>query len=119
MFWWVIEQERLSEKALACIADRGTDVYVSTASAWEIAIKVGLGKWPHAVELLEDFEGLPNAERFRLLPIAVSHVRAAGLLSPPHRDPFDRLLASQAMIEGLTLVSADPKIVELGTEVLW
>jgi PIN domain nuclease of toxin-antitoxin system len=56
---------------------------------------------------------------FEVLPISLAHVRAAGLMSTPHRHPFDRLLLAQASIEGLTLVTADPKLVGLGAAVLW
>ena len=78
------------------VAAVDSDVYVSVASAWEMAIKVGLGKWPEAVELVAEFESQISSEGFRLLPITVPHVRAAGLMQAAHRDPFDRLLAAQA-----------------------
>jgi PIN domain nuclease of toxin-antitoxin system len=84
-----------------------------------MAIKVGQGKWLAAVELIDDFETIAAAEAFRLLPITVAHVRAAGRLSAPHRDPFDRLLAAQAGVEGLTLVTADARLAGLGAQILW
>ena len=69
--------------------------------------------------LVGDFETEIAVEGFRLLPISVPHVRAAGLMQSPHRDPFDRLLAAQAQIEGVTLVTADPKLQQLVTGWLW
>lgn len=112
--WWIRSDQRLSMNARALIGSSSNEVFVSVATAWEIAIKVGLGRWPEASELLTDFEAALSVEGFRLLYATVPHVRAAGLMSVAHRDPFDRLLAAQAMAEGLTVVTADAKIVGLG-----
>ncbi len=119
LVWWIKADPRLSQPARQAILDDNTSVYVSVASAWEIAIKVGSGKWDEARKLLENFENAVAEEGFDLLPIAVIHVRTAGLMKVQHRDPFDRLLAAQASIEDLTLVTTDPKLVELRPAVLW
>lgn len=119
MFWWLIDEAKLSPEAHAAIKAKDNEVYVSIASAWEMAIKVGLGKWPEARTLLNDFEGLARAEGFRLLPISVAHARNAGLMQTSHRDPFDRLLAAQSMLEGLTLVTPDAAFGPLGAPCLW
>jgi PIN domain nuclease of toxin-antitoxin system len=84
-----------------------------------MAIKVGLGKWPEAKALVNNFGDEVAAEGFRILPISIAHARESGLNRAPHRDPFDRLLAAQAVHEGLTLVTADPKLAGLGASVLW
>ena len=110
IFWWCIEISKLPPAVLGAIAARDNDVSVSMASAWEMAIKVGSRKWPEAAGLVDTFENEIAANGFSILPISVSHVRAAGLMPSPHRDPFDRLLAAQARIEGLTLVTVDPKV---------
>jgi PIN domain nuclease of toxin-antitoxin system len=119
LFWALIEQERLSEKARNTIKAAENEVLVSVASLWKMAIKVGLGKWPEARTLVDHFEIEVAAAKFQISPIAIAHVRAAGLLQTTHRDPFDRLLASQATIDGLTLVSADAKMIGLGADLLW
>jgi PIN domain nuclease of toxin-antitoxin system len=119
MFWWSIDQARLSSAAFSAIKSKDNEVYVSIASAWEIAIKVGLGKWPEAANLIDQFEAETAASGFVVLPVTLPHVREAGLMRSPHRDPFDRLLASQARIEGLSLVSADPKLSQLGAAIVW
>ena len=119
IFWWCIEQSSLSSTALEAIASKDNDVGVSIASAWEMAIKVGLKKWPEAAELVDTFEAEMQSNGFSILPITVPHVRAAGLMQSPHRDPFDRLPAAQAKIEGLTLVTADPRVQALGANWLW
>ena len=95
------------------------ELFFSVASALEIAIKVGGKGWPEAKALIDDFEAALGVEGFFLLPITIPHVRLAGLMSAPHRDPFDRLLAAQATIEGLTLVTADAKVQGLGAPWLW
>jgi PIN domain nuclease of toxin-antitoxin system len=100
LVWWIRASPRLSDTARQEISTDGAEVFVSIASAWEIAVKVGLGKWEEARELIEEFEPALAAERFQILPITVAHVRAAGLTAAPHRDPFDWLLAAQAQIEG-------------------
>jgi PIN domain nuclease of toxin-antitoxin system len=74
---------------------------------------------PEAAELVANFEDAIRAEGFELLAITVDHVRFAGLMQTPHRDPFDRLLAAQATIEGLTLVTSDTKMLSLGANVIW
>ena len=119
LFWWLSERAKLSPVALLTIADRNNEIYVSVASAWELAIKVGLGKWPEARHLIENFDAELLAESFVLLPIWVAHARSAGFLPSPHKDPFDRLLVAQALAEGLVLVTSDAKMLGLGAPLLW
>jgi len=119
LVWWIKASPRLSEIARHAVLDDEVEVFVSIASAWEMAIKVGSGKWDDARDLLEAFETAVADEGFDLLSITIPHARSAGLMSATHRDPFDRLLAAQATIEGLTLVTADPKLAGLGAVVLW
>lgn len=108
--WWLSERSRLSQPAQVAISTESNQVFVSVVNAWEMAIKVGRGNWPAAASLVDGFEAEIAVESFQLLPIAVAHVRLAGMMQHPHRDPFDRLLAAQAQLEGLTLVTADPKV---------
>ena len=79
LFWWLTDDERLSASARRVLVSDPDTVHVSVATAWEIAIKVGQGKWPEAKWLIDGFEHEMTVEGFRLLPIDVSHVRAAGL----------------------------------------
>lgn len=116
--WWTLDAPQQSADSRAAIAG-AESVSVSVVTAWEIAIKVGRNKWPEALKALNDFEGIIQGAEFVLLPIAVAHVRLAGLMDAEHRDPFDRLLAAQSQIEGLTLVTADARMVGLGASVLW
>ena len=119
VFWAVIDETLLSLNARSAVRSLQNESYVSIASAWEMAIKVGLGKWPEAAALADNFEQEIMATGFRLIPISTLHVRTAGLMHSAHRDPFDRLLAAPARIEGLTLVTADAKVQGLGPAWLW
>ena len=119
LLWWLAEPERLSANAHAAIANRELNVYVSAASGWEIATKVRLGKLPAARELLEELPGLLADQGFMLLPIELRHGLRAGSYPLPHRDPFDRLLAAQAELQNLTLVSVDPALQDFPCRLLW
>ena len=119
LYWWLRHKTRLSQRASSVIESEDNEVFVSIATAWEMAIKAGSGKWPEAKPLLDEFELEMELSDFKLLPIKIQHVRLAGLMQSAHRDPFDRLLAAQAVIEGLTLVSSDAKMAGLGADVIW
>ncbi len=118
-FWSVMDVGKLSANAKAVLEDERTEVFVSVATAWEIAIKVGKAKWPEAADLIAQFETQLQTANLKLLQITVPHVRHAGLMVADHRDPFDRLLAAQAQIEDLTLVTTDPRLSRLGAQTLW
>jgi PIN domain nuclease of toxin-antitoxin system len=119
LFWALADRSKLSVVAALAIAHKDNEVYVSVVSAWELAIQVGLGKWPEAKSLIENFDEEIARVNFRLLPILVTHVRAAGFLQTGHKDPFDRLLVAQALAEGLILVTSDAKLVGMGAPVIW
>ncbi len=110
LLWWLDDPALLTDNARAAIADPINDVLVSAAVAWEIAIKRGLGKLTAPPDLELAIRGCG----FSLLSITVAHALATESLPPFHRDPFDRLLVAQAIIEHLTIVSRDPKIVRYG-----
>ena len=103
--WFVADDEKLRAPVRGAIRDADV-VYVSAASAWEIIIKVGLGKlrFPDAVE------DAVRSSGFSPLPILLSHADAVALLPSFHADPFDRLLVAQARVEGLRFVTHDRKI---------
>ncbi len=117
--WSLLGTSRLSVTARDAISAPTSQIFVSIASIWEIAIKVGIGKWPEAEPLLSDMEPRLAGVNFTVLPISVAHVRSAGLMTAPHRDPFDRLLAAQALIEGLVVVTTDQRLASLGPPVMW
>ena len=119
LLWWLAEPDRLSPAAHAAISDSANSVYVSAASGWEIATKVRLGKLPGIGELLNDLPQLLIAQGFELLPITLQQGLHAGSYPMPHRDPFDRLLAAQAELAMLTLVTLDPALQVFPCRLLW
>lgn len=106
VLWWLDDPGRIATPARQAISDRGNEVFVSVASAWEIAIKRALGK----LEAPSDFEAVIRASRFTPLPIELKHAVAVESLSNHHRDPFDRMLVAQAITENLTIVTRDTNI---------
>jgi PIN domain nuclease of toxin-antitoxin system len=105
--WWIADDPRLSSKARTTVTN-ADDVFLSVASCWEMAIKVSLGRLtlPQPVDrFVSKHVGL---NQFALLAIDLEHASRVAALPFHHRDPFDRVLAAQALHEGLTLVSADP-----------
>ena len=93
--------------------------FVSSASAWEIATKHRLGRLASAAPLVRDFSSWIEKAAFTELPMTATHATQAGSWETPHRDPFDRMLAAQSVIEGLRLVSRDPVFEEFGVDPLW
>lgn len=108
--WWLDGSDQIGPQTRAAIGRVDAPVWVSAASAWEIAIKVALGR----LDLGEPPDVcLPReAQRsgFRPLAVTLEHASAVGLLPSHHRDPFDRLLVVQAQMDGLTIVTTDLKI---------
>jgi PIN domain nuclease of toxin-antitoxin system len=119
LLWWAGGASQLSRPARAAITEEANDVYVSAASAWEIATKHRLGKLDRVGPLLDDLLGYLDDQDFRDLGIGVRHAQRAGTLPGPHRDPFDRMLIAQAQIEGLTLVSNETVFDRYGVRRLW
>jgi PIN domain nuclease of toxin-antitoxin system len=119
LLWWLDGDPRLSETARAAIGEEVNTVYVSAASAWEIATKVRIGKLPGAVEVAERLPAILAEQAFATLPIGLEHARRAGLLPGEHRDPFDRMLIAQAQIEDLILVSNESVFDPFGVKRLW
>ncbi len=118
-FWFVHADAQLSRSARKAIEAADAAVYVSAITAWEIAYKFSTGKWPQAEILTRDFIGIMSALRFEPLPLSLEHARHAGALRSPHRDPFDRMLAAQAEIEDIPLVTADPAFRQFNVRTSW
>lgn len=118
LLWWSTSDAQLSAKAKRAIASRDNDVFVSAASAWEIATKVRSGKleWPATA-------GTVNAyvleQGFRALPISLEHAERAGQLRITHRDPFDRMLIAQALTEDMWLASNEGLFDRAGVKRYW
>jgi PIN domain nuclease of toxin-antitoxin system len=104
--WWDSTDSHLPSRLSAAIADPDNEIYVSSVSAWEIAIKRASGKLAFDGSMVKAMA----AHGFQSLPITVEHAEEAGSLPVLHRDPFDRLLVAQAQMEGMALVTVDAQI---------
>ncbi|PZP16339.1 MAG: PIN domain nuclease [Brachybacterium faecium] len=114
LIWGIAQPDRLSTAAADALADPDVAVLVSAASAWELATKVRIGKLPGGESLVLDYAR--NLERWlaRELPVSSADALLAGTLSWTHRDPFDRMLAAQALRRGCALVSSDRVFDQVG-----
>ena len=114
LLWWLDDSARLGPKARAAIADPGSEVFVSPASAWEISVKRALGKLAGSFDIAKEIE----LNAFVELPIRIAHAVAAGELVRHHADPFDRILIAQSQLEGLRLVTSDGAIAKYDVQLL-
>src|SRR5271166_6223555 len=119
LVWFLDADPRLSKRALGALSAPDATHVVSAVSAWELANKVRLGKWPAVADFAQTFAETITAQGFDLLPITAHHGRLAGFLPGAHRDPFDRMLAAQSQLENIPLVTADPVFKAFGTRVIW
>jgi PIN domain nuclease of toxin-antitoxin system len=110
LLWWLQSSERMNKAGYDAIANPANAVYVSVASAWEIAIKAGVGKLSVPPNIDSWLPARLVTERFAVLDVKLGHVLAVEHLPLHHRDPFDRLLIAQARVERLTLVTGDPQL---------
>lgn len=118
LFWWAGAKE-LSEKARLAIEEQDGPVFVSAASGWEIATKFRIGKLVFAGDPQIHVPRLMERDGFRFATVTGEHSLRAGALEGAHRDPFDRLIAAQALIDDLTVVTRDKEIAGFGCKVLW
>lgn len=119
LLWWLFDDPRLPGRAREVIRDAERSIYASSASAWEIATKHRLGKLAEAGTIADDLPGLLQRSGFVELPITISHALLAGALEITRRDPFDRMLAAQCLLEHLPLITRDPFFREAGVETIW
>lgn len=117
--WWVGDSKELSSAARESIGDPEAECLLSLASCWEMAIKQSLGKLQLTAPLEQFIPAQMAANGFQQMNIDFRHVARVADLPFHHRDPFDRLLAAQAMVENVALVSADPAFDAYGVKRLW
>jgi PIN domain nuclease of toxin-antitoxin system len=118
LVWWFSEPAKLSKRATSIITNASNTVLVSAASAWELAIKVNLGKID-AMSLVSELGIHIDEEGFEELPIAIGHATRAGSLPMHHRDPFDRLLVAQALELNVPILSADKSLDRYDIRRVW
>ena len=117
--WWVEDAPKLSKKARQVMANPGNECFLSLVSCWEMAIKLSLGKLKLAGKLERFIPEQLATNGFRQLEIEFRHVARVATLPFHNRDPFDRLLASQAKEEKLVIVSADAVFQQYGIKCIW
>ena len=117
--WAYDEQHKLSQTARQEISNPANSLFLSVASAWEIQIKIKLGKFKLQDPLADVINEQKHVNGLKILPVKLSHALYLENLPLHHKDPFDRLLISQAIVENMTFVSADAKTSKYQVNTLW
>jgi PIN domain nuclease of toxin-antitoxin system len=119
MYWYIEGDPQLSATARTLIQDASNVVLISPASYWEIAIKVSIGKWKLNRTYEEFIDIALNKYGFQILPILPTYTAKVIGLPFHHKDPFDRLLVAQALVENIPIISNDPALDAYGIKRLW
>jgi PIN domain nuclease of toxin-antitoxin system len=119
IIWWVMESHRLRPRVVSKLLDADTVIYASPVSAWEISRKRHIGKLDFSDEFIAEFGTRVQQLGWYQLPLTIEHTIAAAQLPGEHKDPFDRMLAGQALVEELTVVTVDPAFGPFNIKTLW
>ncbi len=119
LIWAADDPGKLSSAARTAIQDVANDRLVSAGTIWEIAIKVGKGRLPLALPYRQWMDKAIADLCLTLLPITLDHAERQSALPAHHGDPFDRLLVSQALVEGIPVVSEDAQLDAYGIRRIW
>lgn len=117
--WFITDDPLLSATARTLIADPMNDVAISPASYWEVAIKVSIGKYPLTVPFEQFFTAGIEQNDFSILPIEIRHTAVLSSLPMHHKDPFDRMIISQAKTEQIPVVSVDVAFDQYDVARIW
>ena len=117
--WWADEPMKLSRTALAALEDEGNRLFVSDVSIWEMQIKVQLGRMKLKLALEDLIESQQRDNEVEILQITTEHILALNNLSFHHKDPFDRLLIAQSIVEGFTIATMDSEFPAYPAKLLW
>ena len=117
--WWSISTQNLSSQAAKLIADTDNALFLSLASVWEMQIKIQLGKLDLDVTLSELIQKQQEVNSLNLLPIKVNHIYALTNLADRHKDPFDRLIIAQSIVENIDLISIDKVFDKYSIDRIW
>lgn len=119
LIWWWTDAPQLSLEARRILSAGDYEIFVSAACIWEIATKWRIGKLREIDDPASQYAPLMAKNGFVGLTLTEEHAMKAGLLPGEHRDPFDRMIAAQALIEGLTVITRDPALAAFGCDVIW
>ena len=119
LLWWVLGNPRLSAGAKTVLGAASTVIVVSAVSGHEIATKYRLGKLSVPARLAEHLDQLAAENGWQPLPLSIAHAQLAGRLPGAHKDPFDRMLAAQALVEDIPLVTSDSALAAFGVRAIW
>ena len=119
LLWWVLDDPRLSRLSRDALADDSSRLLWSVASTWELAIKANLGRLRFEVPLGRFLDRHVEEQGLEILGIEQAHALRVESLPRLHRDPFDRMLVAQSLVESIPLLSADPRFAEYGVDVVW
>lgn len=119
LIWWWTEPNQLSHTVLDIISNDKNNIVVSAASVWEMATKHRKGKLGQASQILQEFSSLVTINQFSLLSVTWQNAKRSGEFKQVHADPFDRMLAAQAQIENMCLLSCDEALSSFDVNILW
>jgi PIN domain nuclease of toxin-antitoxin system len=117
--WSYDKQHKISRKALQEMSNPANNLFLSVASIWEIQIKIMIRKFKLQDPLADVIAEQQKLNGLRILPVNLAHALYLENLPPHHKDPFDRLLISQAIVENMILVSADANFAKYQVNLLW
>jgi len=116
--WFFDDNKKLSKAAVDAIYDLNKMIYISIASVWEIAIKLGTGKFTLCNGIDDFIEAIYNND-FDLIDVSLDHIKVVKDLPLIHRDPFDRMLVAQAMVEDMAIMTVDENIMKYDVSIIW
>lgn len=119
ILWWLTDDPQLSQPVRQALLSQTNEVWVSAASAWEVSSKQRLGKLAGLPPVQQWFRELTALDGFAQLDITAVHALRAGAYPAVHRDPFDRMLAAQAELEQMVLVTCDAQLAEFSCRRFW
>ena len=119
LVWWLTGDQQLSREFGSEIESQGQNCFVSVASAYKMGIKVQNGKMEFARNIWNNLPAIVESNGFQILSISLEHSLLAPKLPTNHRDPLDRLLAAQSIVENMPIMSIDQRIADLGATVIW
>jgi PIN domain nuclease of toxin-antitoxin system len=117
LVWFLTGDRRFPSHLRESVGE--AEKFISAVCMWEVTVKVARRKWPEAGPVAAMLDEVLQIGDYSPLPISLKHAQVAGYFVTRHRDPFDRMLAAQAQVEGLPLLTGDPAFAEFGVQVIW